>query len=87
MTASLRDRIIAIAGPTAAERIIEVLHEEAATRCRDDDCLKRLPHSRLSRHAWRHEPAVPLTPGLFGRTCFTCGQPTWHRIHRTRRQP
>ncbi|MFI8872426.1 hypothetical protein [Streptomyces sp. NPDC055243] len=85
MTANLRDRIAAIAGLSAADQIVELLEEEAASRCSDADCLRRLPHSRLARHVWRHEPSAPLTRGLLGRKCFTCGQATWRRIHRTRR--
>jgi hypothetical protein len=40
----------------------------------------------LSTHVWRHVPVAPLSPGLFGRRCLTCGQPTWRRIHKTGRE-
>jgi hypothetical protein len=78
----LRDRIVAIVGPEAAEKIIEILDEELLTRCQDADCLRRWPHPRLARHVWRHDPVAPLSPGLFGRRCLTCGLPTWHRLHK-----
>jgi hypothetical protein len=79
---TLRDRIAAIAGPSTAEQIIELLDEEAAKRCRDRDCTRLWPHSSLAHHQWRHAPIAPLSPGLLGRRCFTCGRPTWRRIHR-----
>ena len=80
----LRARIAAIVGPEATNRVIELLDEEAAHRCRDADCVRVWPHSRLARHLWRHAPVPPLSPGLFGRRCFTCGQPAWRRIHTIR---
>lgn len=77
----LRTRIAAITGPAAAEEVIELLNEEAATRCTDPDCIRWWPHSRLARHLWRHNASAPRTLGLFGWRCFTCGQSTWRRIH------
>lgn len=83
---SLHARIVAIAGTDAADRILDLLDEEAAQRCRDADCMRRLPHSRLARHLWRHRPGAPLTRGVFGRRCFNCGHYVWRRIHKPGRQ-
>lgn len=80
---SLRDRLTAIVGTDKVERVIDLLDEEAVTRCRDDDCVRRRAHSRLDRHLWRHTAGAPLTRGLFGWLCFNCGRSTWRRIHRT----
>ena len=82
--ADLYDRIAQLTGAEIAERVIEILDEEASQRCRDADCIRLFPHSRLSRHLWRHEAAAPLSLGLLGMRCFTCGRPTWRRVHRTR---
>lgn len=79
---SITDRITSIVGEHNAERIISILDEEAATPCRDVDCMRRRPHSRLSPHLWRHAPNPPLTRSLFGWRCFTCGKATWRRIHK-----
>lgn len=84
---SIRDRITAVVGSEKARQVIDILDEELLTRCRDADCIRRRPHSRLAQHLWRHVPVAPLSPGLFGRRCFTCGRPTWRRIHKPRRQP
>lgn len=84
--ANVRERITAIVGTSAAEQVIDILNDEAAHRCRDADCIRLLPHSRLARHLWRHVPVAPLAPGLFGRRCVVCGQPGWTRIHRVARQ-
>lgn len=85
MTApSLRSRITDIVGPESTEQIIALLDDEAGQRCRDADCIRLRPHSRLSTHLWRHVPVAPLSPGPFGQRCIVCGQPTWRRIHRTR---
>ncbi|HEY3477932.1 MAG TPA: hypothetical protein VGL02_03450 [Streptomyces sp.] len=81
----LRTRLAAKVGERLAGEIIEILNEEVATRCRDADCLRRRSHPRLAWHLWRHVPVAPLSPRLFGLHCFTCGRPTWHRIHRTGR--
>jgi hypothetical protein len=82
---SIRDRIAAIVGDKATRQIVEILDEEAVTRCQDADCMRRLPHARLARHLWRHVPVAPLSPGLLGRRCFTCGRPSWRRIHNSGR--
>jgi hypothetical protein len=79
---SLRDRIVGIAGPDIADRIIAVLDEEAVTPCRDADCVRRRRHSRIDRHLWRHEANAPLSRWLFGWRCFTCGRSTWRHIHK-----
>lgn len=79
----LYNRIADVVGHEAAEQIVGILDEEGVQRCRDADCIRLVPHSRLSRHLWRHEAAAPLSFGLLGSRCFTCGKPTWRRIHRT----
>lgn len=82
---SLHERIAAITSPAAAEEIIDILNEESLTPCRDRDCIRLLPHSRIARHLWRHEVGAPRTRGLFGWRCFNCGQSSWRRIHRASR--
>lgn len=79
---SVYERLVAIVGETAADEVIELLEEELATPCRDADCLRRGPHARLGLHRWRHIAQAPLTQGLLGWRCFTCGKPTWHPVHR-----
>jgi hypothetical protein len=81
----LRTRLTAIVGPEATDRVIELLDEEAAQRCRDTDCVRRRPHSRLAPHLWRHPVGAPIVWGLFGRRCFNCGHYVWRRIHRAGR--
>lgn len=84
---SIRTRLAAIVGTDKAERVIAVLEEEAATPCRDTDCVRRRPHSRLAPHAWRHRAGDPRTWGLFGWRCFNCGHYVWRRIHRVGATP
>lgn len=78
-----RTRLIFLVGPGKAVEVFALLDEEAASRCRDADCIRWWPHSRLARHLWRHECGAPRTRGLFGWRCFNCGQSSWRRIHRT----
>lgn len=77
----LRSRIAGVAGPLTDD-IIEILDEEAGRRCRDTDCLRWWPHSRLARHRWRHVAGAPLSRGLFGMRCFNCGRRANSRIHK-----
>lgn len=79
---SLRDRLTGIVGTDKADRVIALLDEEAVTRCRDTDCVRLWPHSRIAQHLWRHPVGAPIGWGLFGRRCFNCGHYTWRRIHR-----
>lgn len=79
---SLRDRLIAIVGTDTAQRVINLLDEEAVTPCRDTDCVRIRRHSRLEWHLWRHPVGAPIVWGLLGRRCFNCGQYVWRRIHR-----
>ncbi|MGV2914756.1 hypothetical protein [Streptomyces alfalfae] len=83
--ADIRNRIAEVVGAQSAEQIIHILEEEGAQRCRDTNCIRLRPHSRLSVHRWRHVAVAPLSPGVLGRRCLTCGQPSWRRIHRTGR--
>lgn len=82
----IRERIQGAVGRHLAERVFEILNEEGTKPCRDTDCIRLRPHRQLSTHVWRHVPVAPLSPGLFGRRCLTCGQPTWRRIHKTGRE-
>jgi len=84
MAEGIRDRIIGEVGYDTAERIFQILDEERAQRCTDPDCIRWFPHSRLSRHTWRHEVCPPVSLGLLGPRCVICGQPVWRRIHRVR---
>ena len=81
----IRTRITRIVGERLAEQIINVLEEESVTPCTDPDCVRRRRHSRLDRHLWRHACGAPRTRGLLGWRCFNCGQSSWRRIHRTRK--
>lgn len=81
---SVYERLAAIVGEAKAGEVISLLEEELTTPCRDSDCRRRWPHSRLDLHRWRHAPLAPLTQGLLGWRCFECGKPTWHWIHRVK---
>lgn len=83
---SVRERLTTVVGTDKAALVIGLLDEEAATRCRDADCVRRWPHSRIALHLWRHPAGAPTERGLFGRRCFNCGHYVWRRIHRAGRQ-
>ena len=66
-----------------ASHIIHAIEMEQRRPCKDQDCVRLWPHSRLGPHCWRHEASAPLghpLPGFW--TCFICHRPAWARIHR-----
>jgi len=64
-------------------RIISAVEGERDRPCDDDACARLRWHSRLGPHAWRHEASPPFShPFPFTWTCFSCGRPTWARIHK-----
>lgn len=94
-TRSLRDRIAlliykdtaeGISAESTADEVIHLLDEEIAERCRDRDCARIFPHSRISAHLWRHEAEPPFTRVLLGWRCFSCDMRKGHRIHRIRKE-
>jgi hypothetical protein len=94
-TPGLRDRIAllirrnalhGVSPEATATVIVGLFEQEAAARCRDRDCARLLPHSRLSAHLWKHAAEAPFDRVLFAWLCFTCGLRRGHRIHRGRRK-
>lgn len=92
---TLRDRIAllirrntmrGIAAEVTAGAITDMAVREAATRCRDKDCARILPHGRLARHLKRHKAEPPFDHILFGWLCGSCGLRRRHRVHRVRAQ-
>jgi hypothetical protein len=90
----LRDRIALLirkgnmkgsGAESTADAIVRLIGEEAAEPCRDRDCARILPHSRLSAHLWRHPAEAPFDRTLLAWLCFTCGLRRGHRIHRLRK--
>ena len=81
-----RDALQGISAESTADAIVHLLDEEAAESCRDGDCARVLPHSRLSAHLWRHEAEPPFDRALFRWLCFSCGMRRGHRIHRLRKE-
>ena len=65
--------------------IATLVYREASTRCRDDDCARIFPHSRLSRHLLRHEAEPPFERVLLAWLCGCCGYPRGHRVHKASR--
>jgi hypothetical protein len=52
-------------------------------QCTDRDCVRWRRHSAVSdRHLWKHAQIPPVARGIFGSTCFMCGQYGWRRIHK-----
>jgi hypothetical protein len=66
--------------------ITTLVYREASTRCRDRDCARLFPHSRLSRHLPRHEPEPPFELFVFAWLCSRCGYRRGHRVHRLRKE-
>lgn len=92
---NLRDRIAlvihqdtaeGISAGSTADAVIDLLDREMAERCRDRDCARVYPHSRISRHLWRHKAEPPFERALFRWLCFSCGLRKGHRIHRLRKE-
>lgn len=90
---NLRDRIAlvirndameGISAESTADAVVDLLDQELAARCRDEDCARILPHSRLSVHLWKHPAEPPFDHALFRWLCFSCGLRRGHRIHRRR---
>lgn len=81
-TPGLHLSLTELLGEDLADQVITILDEQAAHRCKDSDCVRWWAHSRIARHAWRHQPSPPLAWGLLGPRCFDCGRYAWSRIHR-----
>lgn len=67
----------------ATRGAFEKIHWMMRKRCRDEQCVRRLPHRNYAQHLTIHKFVGPEDPQRWSWMCEDCGHRRGHRVHRT----